>query len=178
MSLFFVVGSPGAGKSSVCLKLKASGYEAYDTDGDGFARWQNLDTGYVYPKSSVKSADRTPEFLKNHQWQVSRGEVQKLRGKADGNLIFLCGDVGNEAELYDLFDAVFALYIDDETLKYRLASRTNNSWGKQPHELQLTLEKHRKALDRYKTMNAVVIDATQSVQQIADAIIVKAQTIQ
>lgn len=177
MSLFFIVGSPSAGKTSVCLALREMGYEAYDTDGDGFARWQNLHTGYVHPKSSVKSADRTPEFLEHHKWQVPRSEVEKLSAKADGKIIFLCGDIGNQSEVRDIFDGVFALHIDEETLKHRLATRLHNDWGKQPHELLITLEKHRMAFDQYKVMEAVVIDGVQSVQQVASKILSKVKTI-
>lgn len=69
MSLYFITGSPGTGKSEVCRQLNARGYEAYDTDSAGFAQWKNLETGYIHPKSIVTTADRTPDFMKVHEEQ-------------------------------------------------------------------------------------------------------------
>jgi dephospho-CoA kinase len=174
MSLFFVTGSAGTGKSTLCKALKEEGYVAYDTDIDRLARWTNLETGYVHPKSSVKAADRTPEFLKAHGWHVPRPQIEQLHTEADGKLGFLCGVLDNLDELHDLFDGVIALYVDDETIRHRLATRTDNDWGKQPHELQQTLDNHHSSYDRYRAMGAVIIDSTQSVKQVAEDVLAAA----
>jgi dephospho-CoA kinase len=171
MPLYFIAGTAGTGKSRVCLELKAKGYEAYDVDVDGFAKWQNLVTGYVHPKSSISAVDRTPEFLSTHGWHVPRKDVEALHAQAAGKLIFLCGDIGNESELHEIFDGIFALYVDDETLKHRLATRTDNDWGKQPHELMRSLEKHHKSYDNYRDLGATIIDATKPIEQVVEDIL-------
>jgi adenylate kinase family enzyme len=174
MSLFFITGIAGSGKSTVQHELKSRGYEAYDTDDDGFAKWHNNQTDYIYPKSSVKKEDRTEEFLKIHSWKVPRAEVEELVSRAINKTIFLCGVASNEDELRDLFNAVFELIIDDETLIHRLTTRTNNDWGKQPQELKKTLESQHNADKLYRKHNPILIDATQPVDIVVDNIIEKA----
>ena len=171
MPLFLVSGSAGTGKSQVCRVLKERGYEAFDTDDDGLARWQHKQTGYIHPKSSVKPHQRTPQFLAAHSWNVPRQYVEELARKAAAKPIFLCGSLGNEAGLHDLFAKVFVLHVDDETLKHRLATRTSNNWGKQPHELQQTLEHHRTAYKKYEQLGDVIIDATRPLPQVVEDIL-------
>lgn len=175
--MFFITGISGAGKSEVTLNLRQRGYEAYDTDDDALARWQNVETGYIHPKSSVKSEQRTEDFLKQHKWNVPREFVEEIARKADDKTIFICGVANNLSELSDLFDVVFALTIDEKTLISRLASRTNNDWGKQPHELQQTLEIQKQATDNYKQLGHVIIDATRPVKLVVDDILAKTKEV-
>jgi dephospho-CoA kinase len=171
MSLFLIAGNAGSGKSTVCRALRMRGYEAYDTDDDGYAKWQHNETGYVHPKSSIKEEDRTPEFIKNHSWNVARTDVEDLAERAKDKSIFLCGAMGNEDELRGMFRKVFALYVDDATLQQRLAARQGNHWGKQPHEMQQTLEWQQYVYDKHRRLGSVLIDASQPVDTIVDAII-------
>ena len=171
MALFFITGSAGTGKSTVCQALKQIGHEAYDTDTDGLAKWTNLQTGYIHPKSSVKKADRTPEFLNTHGWHVSRQDIEQLSANANSQTTFLCGLVDNLDELIDLFDGIFALYIDKETLRHRLANRTDNDWGTQKHELQRTLAGHRTLYDEFRKLNAIIIDASKPISEVTTDIL-------
>lgn len=173
MALFFICGTPGTGKSSVFNILKNRSFEAHDVD-DYLARWRHNQTGYIHPKSSVKSHQRTPEFLEEHSWVIPRKAVEDLALKAARKPIFLCGSLGNEQELHDLFDTVFALYVDDETLKHRLATRSDNDWGKQPHELQQTLKLHHQIYKQHKRRGNVIIDASKSLDEVVSAILIGA----
>jgi dephospho-CoA kinase len=173
MSLFFITGIAGSGKSEVQKELRSRGYEAYDTDEDGLAKWHNKVTGYIHPKSSIKKEARTEDFLKNHSWIVPRPDVEGLVKLSKNKNIFLCGVASNENEIRDLFDSVFELTIDDETLKHRLLTRTNNDWGKQPHELQQTLEQQHNAKKLYHKVGPIIIDATQPIEAVVDNIVEK-----
>jgi adenylate kinase family enzyme len=174
MPLYFVTGLAGSGKSSICKELKSRGYEAYDTDDDGFSKWQDIKTGHIHPKSTVKKEDRTVEFLKNHRWNAPKQEVAALATRASDKPIFLCGVADNTKELLQLFDKVLALTIDDKTLTYRLQTRTDNDWGKQPHELRSTLEQNRLSKAFYKKNGYIIIDATQPFSSVVDEILTKA----
>lgn len=171
MPLFLISGTAGTGKSQVCRVLKTRGYEAYDTDDDGLARWQHNETGYIYPKSSVKPEQRTPEFLESHSWNVPRAFIEELAQKTTDKPVFVCGSLANEAALHDLFENVFALYVDDDTLKHRLATRTTNDWGKQPHELAQTLAHHHRIYDTHRALGDTIIDASQPLETVVDTIL-------
>ena len=171
MALFFVTGSSGAGKSQITIALRERGYEAYDTDDDALARWQNKSTSYIHPKSSVKAEMRTPEFLAEHDWNVPREYIGKLAENARNKPVFVLGVANNYDALRDLFAHTFALHIDDETMTYRLQTRTNNNWGKQPHELQQSLEAHQGTEERWNRLGYTIIDATQPVDNIVAEIV-------
>ncbi len=171
MALFLITGNSGTGKSTVWQELKNRGFEAYDVDEDGIAKWQNNRTGFIHPKSSIKKEARTPEFLKHHAWNVPRDEVEELAERAKDRTVFLCGLGTNESEMLDLFKAVFALVVDDKTLEQRLLTRTGNDWGKQPHELQQSLAWQRGARDTYQKLGYIVIDATMPVETVTDSIL-------
>lgn len=171
MPLYLISGTAGTGKTAVCDELKARGFAAYDTDDDALARWQNVQTGYVHPKSSVKPHMRTPEFIAGHVWTVPREMLRSLLHEPDTSPVFVCGNIGNEEDIRDMFKAVFALYVDEATLKHRLATRTSNDWGKQPHELEQTLAHYRESYDVRRKLGDLIIDATNPVGQVADQIV-------
>lgn len=177
MALYFVTGISGSGKSTVLSELKQRGYDAYDVDeaGPATAKWHNDLTGYVHPKSSVKKEDRTPEFLSQHSWKVPRQGVEDLAKQASTKTVFLGGAIANELELRDLFSSVFALAIDDDTLRHRLATRTDNDWGKNPHELEHTLTVNHELDERYREFGYMVIDATQPLEKVVGDILAKVE---
>lgn len=161
MALFLITGTSGTGKTRVCDLLKAKGIEAYDTDDDGLSRWQHNVTRYIHPKSSVKPHMRTAAFIAEHSWNVPRESLGELAEKAKDHPIFICGSIANEDEVRDLFAKIFALYIDDDELKHRLATRTSNDWGKQPHELAQSLAHHHRIYDNHRQHGDEIIDASQ-----------------
>lgn len=126
------------------------------------------------PQSSVKPEQRTPEFLAAHEWIVPYEYVIELAKKARHKPVFLCGVASNEAALRGLFARTFVLSVDDATITHRLQTRTTNSWGKQPHELQQSLAANRDASERYRLLGYTIIDATQPLSTVADEIIVGA----
>ncbi len=171
MSLYLITGNAGTGKTTVCQKLREKNFEAYDTDNDGFSKWQNKETGYIHPKSSVKAVDRTPEFLKLHDWNIPRYEIKQLSNSSAKKIVFLCGVIDNLDEVRELFDGVFALFVDDKTLKHRLLTRTSGDWGKQKHELTRTLDYHHIVYDKWKKLGAKNIDATKPVEEVVNSIL-------
>jgi dephospho-CoA kinase len=171
MSLFFITGVAGSGKSEVTLGLRARGYEAYDTDDDALARWQHTKTGYIHPKSSVKSEQRTEKFIRNHRWNVPRELLENIASRAKDKPVFICGVANNIDDIRDLFSMVFALVVDEDTLRFRLANRSNNDWGKQPHELAQTLALQGAAEETYKKLGYRILDANQPIDKIIDSIV-------
>lgn len=173
MPLYYITGGSGTGKSTALLELKRRGYEAYDVDEAGpvTAKWHNTQTGYVHPKSSVKKEDRTPEFLKNHSWRVERDDVEELAKSAKNKNIFLGGTIENKEEVKNLFESIFALVVDHDTLKHRLLNRTNNDWGKNAHELKMALDWNKDATAAHTKKGHIIIDATQTPKDVVNQIL-------
>lgn len=169
MSLFLITGLPGTGKSTVYAELKKRGYEAYDGDYDRLAKWYSIADGV--PIDARKSHDRTPEFLETHSRDISLDIIKGLATKAGNNPVFLCGDPENEDELVSLFDKVFALVLDEDVRQTRLATRTNNKWGKLPHEIAYDLTKKPIAYNRYERYGYVILDASQPIELVVDKIL-------
>lgn len=171
MGFYYITGISGSGKSSVRHELKRRGYQAFGTDEDDLAYFYHNQTGERVG-NHVTVEERTPEWRAQHTWKLTRINAQELAKKATGSPVFLCGVTANDAdELWDLFDVVFALFIDEGALKHRIASRTNDDFGKSAHELQILIEWQKTAKEDYRKLGAVLIDATRPLKQVVDEIL-------
>lgn len=170
MSLVYITGLSGSGKSTVCKELKKKGFEAYDADGEGFNRWCDMATGKVVKGNSIKKID-TEERYKKYSWDTSRKKVEKLSKSVENKLAFLCGVSGNEETVWDLFSKVICLIIDEKTLRNRIKTRTSNDFGKIPLELEMLLEWHKSYPGDYLKQGAVAIDANRSLKMVVDDIL-------
>lgn len=170
MALLFITGVPGSGKSAVEAQLRNLGHESYDADSIGAA--YNIESGAVVKIPPAE--ERTPEWFQAHQWRVQRERVEQLKQDSKTKPIFLCGTASNEEDLWDLFDQVFILHIDEETLKHRILSRTDNDFGKNEHELQEILVRHKESSRKLSLPKVVVIDATKPLEVVVQEILDKA----
>jgi hypothetical protein len=169
--LVWITGNSGVGKSTVCAFLKSLGELAVDADWDGYNHWIDRTSGQVV----VNPPDPVPAgWLNRFAWRISRAEVEALAARMHGKTAFLCGSVENEAEVWDLFDLVVCVVIDDETLRDRLLTRTTNSFGKHPEELAAALEHNDGAESTYRRLGATIIDGRRPPAEIADAILAAA----
>ncbi|HSW77406.1 MAG TPA: AAA family ATPase [Candidatus Chromulinivoraceae bacterium] len=179
MPLIYITGTPGSGKSAVCAELKRRGYTAFDTDKDAIAFFYNNETGEPI-KGHVSAQERTPEWRSRHTWKAKREAIEKLREQAKGGLAFLCGVTANDAdELWDLFTTVFALVITDrQVLQERILERDEDGYGKNPHELAALLEWQLAAVEDYRKLGAVIIDASKPLDDVVNEIESRAQLLQ
>src|SRR5439155_16188338 len=112
-----------------------------------FNHWVDRSTGAVVenPPYPVPTG-----WLADFGWRISRERVVELATSARDDVAFLCGSVENEVEVWDLFDRVACLVIDDDTLRHRLATRTTNAFGKLPEQLAAAVAWNRDMETQYR----------------------------
>jgi hypothetical protein len=74
-------------------------------------------------------------------------------------------------DVWQYFEHVACLVIDDETLRHRLATRTTNEFGKHPEELAAALKVNAAAEDQYRKREATILDATRPLDVIVQELL-------
>lgn len=148
------------------------GYEAYDVDEGGFKAWYSVATNMLATDQRAWG-DTTIEWRERYKLKIERAKVQKLATKAHDSdtLVFLCGTTPNDEDIWDLFDKVIHLSIDDDTMRHRLATRTTNDYGKHPDELRNVLRWNKTVDGQMKSLGAVIIDATLPLDEVVQKIL-------
>ncbi len=171
MSLIYITGIETAGKTTSCNELKKRGYEAYDID-KGIAHYYNKVTGKQSEWLGSAEA-RTKEWHEKNDYIMDRAHVESFSKEAKDKLIFLCGTTQNDIKVLDLFDRVVYLYLDEDTLKRRMANRQPNEFAFAEHEKKAILSWHKSSEESYRKRGAIMIDATQPIEKVSDDILDK-----
>ena len=156
VSNYLVEGVSGTGKSSVCAELQRRGYHAI-----------NGDAVLAYQGDPVTGAALPGFAHEHHIWDVAR--VRVLIADQTHTATFFCGGSRNFPKFLALFDNVFVLQVDVDTLNRRLAQRSGDEWGGRPEERELVLRLHRTQED--VPGDAIVIDATAPLEDVVDDIL-------
>ncbi|MGC4937430.1 AAA family ATPase [Kribbella sp. DT2] len=165
MPLVYVTGPSGAGKSAVAAELTRRGFPSYDTDHDNLSRWYRGDAEVAPPGPTTD--DR---WYAEHRLRLPPETVRGIAAGAAG-LTFVCGTVGNEDEIWDLFDAVVSLSLDDATLRERLATRAPGSFGSTPDDVRRILAWAATIDEDNSRYGALLVDASGPVEQVGDLIL-------
>jgi len=168
MSLIYITGIAGAGKSAVYEELVRRGYEAHEAD-NTLSNFYVNETGEL--SSPTTALERTAEWRKHNSWKMPKDKLLELKRTSVGRPVFVCGVAANEEEYIDVFDKVFALDVDDETLKHRVTTRDTGDFGKSKHEMESLLEWQQTTSDYYQKVGAHVIDSTKPLSEVVDRII-------
>ena len=152
---YLVEGVSGTGKSSVCHELQKRGYKAIN--GDRELAYQGD------PETGKRTGAYGHEY---HIWDLDK--VREIAANREDAVAFFCGGSRNFNKFVDLFDKVFVLNVDTETLKQRLDSRTADDWGENKKEKELILRLHATKEDIPEGM---IIDAARPLNEVVDAIV-------
>jgi broad-specificity NMP kinase len=164
---FFITGVAGTGKSTVARVLTAHGYKGVDIDAETtIAGSVNIHTG---ERETVPNP-RPIGWAPNHKWMWDDEKLREYLSSQNDD-VFLCGFAWNQADFYDIFDKVFVLTLDDKTLTDRIITRTNNSFGKHPHELATTLGLNRTLTQSAIAAGAVSIEASRDLETVMNEIV-------
>ena len=153
---YLIEGVSGTGKTSVCRELERRGYHAIN--GDNELAYQGD------PETGAPTEGRRHE---HHIWDVHK--VRALVARQDAAVMFFCGGSRNLSKFIDLFDGVFVLEIDRDTLDRRLAQRPEDEWGGRPEERELAVRLHRTREDL--PTGGVPVDATAPLERVVDEIL-------
>ncbi|HSW80718.1 MAG TPA: AAA family ATPase [Candidatus Saccharimonadales bacterium] len=162
-----VTGYPGTGKSSVARELKKRGHNAYDTEGmRGYMHAQDIDTGEKIP---IPTPVPRGWFDKvgNYNWDIPR--IANLLASHED--VFLCSLADNQQILYDVFDFIFLLTLDDVELENRLRSRMTTNYGKNSGELSDIMTFHRRFEQSLLNLGAIEIKANRGIIEVTDEIL-------
>jgi shikimate kinase len=116
----------GTGKSTVIDELAARGYQAVDVDSPEYSEWVEVPEGAVAAGSPVEPG---------RDWVWREDRVQELLSTEGCELLFLSGCAMNMGKFLPQFDHVILLSAPAHVIVERLATRTNNSYGKHPDEV-------------------------------------------
>jgi len=163
---YLITGVAGTGKSTLAKELRQRGYAAYDTE-EGFSYYIDKRTGKrcAYPKNP------TPQWYENHERVFDEKILLNLMKRHANEPLFIASITANQAKYYPQFDKIFLLTAPDDTITYRLGTRTNNYFGRHPLDLQRVIGRHQQFDDELKALGAVVIDSTRPIKQVAGEII-------
>ena len=111
-----------------------------------------------------------------HIWDVEK--VKALVANQDEAVTFFCGGSRNSSKFIDLFDTVFILEIDLDTLNRRIDERVAldpTDWGAKPEEREIIVRLHqtKEAIPG----SGVTIDATRPLEHVVDEILTRIRTV-
>ncbi len=157
---FLIEGASCTGKTAVCDELQRRGYQALHGDRE-LAYQGDPETGE--PVEGITGL----AVHQYHVWNVDK--VTALIANQDEAATFFCGGSRNFPKFIDMFDGVFILDIDLDTLNRRLDQRPEEEWGGRQAERELIVRLHRtkKELPRI----GAVIDATAPIARVVDELI-------
>lgn len=153
---YLIEGVSCSGKTTVCHELRARGYQAI-----------NGDTDLAYQGDPVTGEPVEGHAHEHHIWDVVK--VRSLAADATHDHTFFCGGSRNFRHFLDVFDRVFVLTLDLDTLNRRLAARSVGEWGSKDAEQRLVRRLHATGEDL--PQDAIAIDATAPVGLVVDAIL-------
>ena len=149
MKRVLVTGMSGVGKSTLLAELASRGHATVDTDYGDF--------------HEVVDGERL--------WRRQPIEAVLRDGDADGDVLFVQGTVRNQGSFYPWFDHIVLLSAPVEVLAERLATRTTNSYGKDPAELAETLGYVETVEPLLRASATLEVVTTVPVSAVADAVL-------
>ena len=164
---YLIAGTSGAGKTAVGTELQRRGYQAIHGDRELVYRG-DPETGLpTAPETATPTATWMSE---HHIWDVEK--VRALVAHQEEAITYFCGGSRNFTKFIGLFDGVFVLEVDLDTMNRRIDERVAldpTDFGGKPEERKLAVRLHQTKEDIPK--NGIIIDATAPLARVVDEIL-------
>jgi shikimate kinase len=125
-----LTGISGVGKSTLTEALAVQGYKSIDADSDEYSEWVEVSGGSDEYGSTVEP---------NRDWVWREDRIETLLATEDAEILFLSGCAANMRRFLPQFDHIILVSAPDDVIVERLATRTNNIYGKDPNEVERIL---------------------------------------
>jgi adenylate kinase family enzyme len=139
-----VTGMSGTGKSTALAELARRGFEVVETDGPPWSEWSDTAGGYVWREELVSD----------------------LLARPRETTLYVSGTVSNQGRLYAQFDAVALLAAPEEVILRRIASRTDNAFGKTAEQRRRIINDLAEVEPRLRATCTHEIDASKPVAEV------------
>jgi dephospho-CoA kinase len=160
MQRVLITGMSGTGKSTLICALAERGYKAVDLDEDG---WSELVESPGAPGLSSSEPER------DCVWQEER--VHGLLSTEDTDVLFVSGCAANQGKFYPRFDHIVLLSAPVSLMLARLASRTNNPYGKHPDEVAMVLHYTRTIQPLLRKSASLEIDTSAELEDVVTRVL-------
>jgi hypothetical protein len=162
-----VTGYPGTGKSSIVRELKKRGRYAYDTEAiRSLMHAEDNKTGVRIPLPQPVPRGWF-ETIGGYDWNIPR--LSEILNSHDD--VFICALADNQESLYDTFDKIFLLLLDEVDMEHRLQTRTTTDYGKNSDELADIMQDHRHFEESLLNAGAIAIDVKKAIPEVVDEIL-------
>ena len=166
---YLIEGVSGSGKTAVAEELQRRGHHVLHGDRE-LSYLGDRETGEpLHGLACGTVQDSVAWRHEHHLWDVDK--VKALVADQRTAICFFCGGSRNHSRFLDLFDAVFVLHVDLDTLARRLASRSGDEFGGRPAERALIMRLHATQEDIPK--RGLVIDTAAPLSVVVDTILSK-----
>lgn len=169
MKKYYITGVSGTGKSTLTEEFRKRGFNSVDLD-SGFCKWKNIETG----KDADVNEKIQQGFYDENDWYC---DLEKIREFLDQQkeAVFVFGACANQGSFLSSFDKIFLLKCSPEIFSKRIDLRTDNDYGKLLQEKENELLWFEEFNDNMLKEGAIVINAENSLVQVADEIIAKSE---
>jgi guanylate kinase len=175
MSLVYVTGLAGMGKTTLFNEVSSRGVEAYGVDEHNLADWINKSSGVAEEWPKPPRADFDPhQWYENHRYLLSERRIGELKEESDNadTTVYIFGTAEGLKNVRSLFSKVYALYTDNlDELKKRIVGRTDVPYGKTEEEFAQITNWVNVAPDRYQSIGAIVLNAKEPINELADQLL-------
>lgn len=171
---YLIEGLPGAGKTSVAEELARRNRHVVHGDRE-LAYHGDPATGE--PWASAPRSCGPDEIRRRHQswiWDVDK--VRSLAADRSRPETFFCGGSRNHRQYIDLFDKVFVLAVDLQTLEGRVHGRAEDEFGGSPDEWAMIKALHATGEDIPAA--ATPIDGARPVASVVDDILAHCEALE